>query len=488
MLFSLRAFSPISWASSIATWDSSYNSKSSNVSVMDIVCRYAIESLARLSGFWHVAYSRNPTSPELWEQALPLWDMFGLENGRRNRIVLNALRCITLWNHGQHTVYTSEIISFACFVLRDTLQGPALASTVPDGPPGVPCLVGVDTVVLDVLQQNAVQRFAIMQYTQRMAWKRAKKSAQRILRSLVEANRLSTDNNMSAVLSKLAIDGDCVGLGVMACYCTNVARQREFHAYGPPFWDWIAHMMARDFVSAPNVEARIVLEDFLRFLAAFCRNNREIQCELMQRQVPARLCQVLGVLQNLLDNDAPHDRLRQMKVCIIAVLGTLFACPMPTEQLQHFKQLFDNRLLHYVAVMMATPLQPASSTVTATHCMCILSHLMQSYTSEYSPTLDNMFKNVVMWMDSEPNNKALLVGAFSLLCAIQIDTRNNLINMAIIHAFSGLYKFPSDATILNQCVLFTARAVIRWSRGMFCAAQCSPRSNSSWPVNCLVSN
>ena len=108
---------------------------------------------------------------------------------------MNALRCITLWNHGQHTVYTSEIISFACFVLRNTLQGAALASTVPGGPPGVRCLIGVDKVLLDVLQQNAVQRIAIMQYTQRMAWKRAKKSAQRILRSLVEAKRLSADNN-----------------------------------------------------------------------------------------------------------------------------------------------------------------------------------------------------------------------------------------------------------------------------------------------------
>jgi len=131
---------------------------------------------------------------------------------------------------------------------------------------------------------------------------------------------------------------------------------------------------------------------------------------------------------------------------------------MQTEHRLHLNQLFDERLLNYIAEMVYTPLQPTSCTVTATHCMCILSHLMQSYTSEYSLTLDNLFKNVVVWMDSEPNNKTLLVGAFSLLCAIQIDTRNNLINMAIIHAFSGLYKFAYDATILNQCVLFLYRA------------------------------
>jgi hypothetical protein len=383
--------------------------------------------------------------------------IFDLASGRVNRIVLNAMRCIALWNHGQHTTNASEIIWFACIVLQYTLRGPALESAVPGGPPGVRCLIGVDKVVLDVLVHNTVQNTALMQYTQRTAWKHAKDNATCILQRLVEANRLSIDHNLPAVLVQLAIGGDNVGLKVMMSYCTNVARQEEFLACGAPLWDWITRMMAQDFVAAPTAEARNVLENFLGFLAALCRSNRAIHGEMMRRQIPERLCLVLGILQNLLNNDEPRDRLRVMKVRIIVMLGVLMACPMANDRLQHLKHLYSDSLLQYLVEFMSTPLQVTTCAVTAGHCMCILSHLMQTYDAAYSLVLSSLFKNVVLWMDSDPNNTTLMAHAMSLLCAMRLDTRNNVLNVAIIHAFSCLYKFASDATILDVCIRFLHR-------------------------------
>ena len=421
-----------------------------------VVCRHAMRSLSLLSALWYTEYTVNPTSPELWEQALPLWDMFGLENGRRNRIVLNALRCITLWNHGQHTVHASDIIVHACHVLQYTLQGAALVSAVPGGPPGVPCLMDVGRVVLAVVEQNTVQQSGNMQYIQRMSWQAARFSADRILKSLLLANRFSADLNLPAVLSAIAIGGDNEVLDTMTCCCTNVARQREFCACGPPFFDWVAHMMTHDFVSAPAMHQRDVLKNFLRFLAALCHNNGEVQSELNHRQVPERLCRVLGMLHRQ-PHTHEHSRLSEMKSCVVAALGTLFACPMHAEQLLHLKQLFDCSLLACVVQMMPQRLLPARYNVTATHCMCILSHLLQSYTRAYSPKMAMLCQNAVLWMDVDPDNKALLAAAFSLLCVTQLDNHNNAVNTAIIRAFSCMYKFPSDASLLTQCVLFLHR-------------------------------
>jgi len=344
----------------------------------EIVCKFALQSLSKLAELWHAAYIRNPTSPEYWGRAHPLAGIFGLANGRRNRIVLNAMRCIELWNRGQHTSGASEIIAFACNVLECTLQGEALVSAVPGGPLGLRCLVGVDKVVLGVLVRNTVQNMAIMQYVQRVAWKRAKVSAALVLQRPVEAKRLSTNHNIPARLVQLAIDGDVVGLDIMTSYCTNVARQEEFLACGPPLWAWIAHMMKKDFVAAPNPDARKDLERFLGFLTVFGRDNHAIICKLMLQEVPKDLCQVLGILQSLLGNKALHNKLQPMKESIVALLATFFACPVTNDKLQHLKGLFDNSLTEYIAKSMSTHLSEcthvwiyACTYMDAFTCVCV---------------------------------------------------------------------------------------------------------------------
>jgi len=81
-------------------------------------------------------------------------------------------------------------------------------------------------------------------------------------------------------------------------------------------------MMANDFVSAPAMHERDVLKNFLRFLAALCHNNREVQSELNQRQVPERLRLELGVLHNQPHtHGTDHSRPSEMESCVIAVLN-----------------------------------------------------------------------------------------------------------------------------------------------------------------------
>lgn len=423
----------------------------------ELVCKLALQSLSKLAESWLAAYIRNPTSPEYWGRSQPLAAIFGLANGRRNRIVLNAMRCIERWNPTQHTSGASEIIAFACKVLECTLQGEVLLSAVPGGPPGVACLLGVDKMVLEVLLHNKVQNMGIMHFVQRMAWKRAKESAALVLKRLVEAKRLSINHNIPARLTQLAIDGDVVGLDIMTVYCTNVARQKEFLACGFPFWVWIDSMMSKDFVAAPDPDARKDLERFLGFLTVLGHDNDAILCELMMQTVPQRLCQVLITLQSLVGNEVLHKRLRPMKQCIIVLLSTFFSCPGMQRHCQELKKLFSPSLTEYIAESMCMPSQPESSTLTAVHCMCVLSKLMPSYVGQYSPPLDAMFKKAVSWMDTDPNNLALIASAMSLLCVIQVDTRSHVLNFAIIHALSGLYKFASDVDVSSACVHFLHR-------------------------------
>jgi len=427
----------------------------------EIVCKFALQSLSKLAEFWHAAYTQNPTHPEYWGAAHSLAAIFGLANGRRNRIVLNAMRCIDIWSPTHQTSGASEIVGFGCKVLEYTLQGEALASVVTGGPPGLRCLIGVDKVLLGVLVHNRRQRMPVMQYTQRMAWKQAKVSAVLVLQKLVEAKRLSIHHNIPQILTQLAIDGDVAGLDIMTTYCTDVARQGEFIALGTPFWDWINVMMLRNFIGAPDPDSRQVIVSFLRFLAALGRDNYGFLRNLMMQSVHEQLCRVLRQFQELVADEATHKKLKPMKLSILALLATFFACPQMHTQWHALAGCFPPSLFTYIAESMPTPsesvptpLERDSSSLTAVHCMCILSKLMPHYQCDYSPPIDALFKKVVSCMDSDPNNTTLMANAMSLLCVLKVDCRSHFVNMAIVHAFSGLYKFASNVNVCSACVRF----------------------------------